>query len=212
MQTQSGLSTLRSQTRLSDQASNPCVDADYPFSQFLLHQVIGKEFEKSVQTVMERCNNNMPLTDVCFPLIVGKNCYRKNQVACIISAYTNRATKKEFPPYSPGTPNAQTIINVVREDTDQPFHQIKAVLDQLYYGVRDGSVKSAQLLYPVKYTNNKEILDTPQNVASGERDTQALFDNVKKYATYGLYGAVGLGVLYLGFQAYGAFKTVKGAA
>jgi len=213
MQTQSGLSSLCSQTRLSDQASNPCVDSNFPFGGFILNKIIGKEYEETCQTIMERLNWNMPFGSACYPVIVGGNCYRLNEVGCIINNYTNHAIAGHFPAYNPADAvTAQTIINTVQRDTDRPFHKVKAVLDQLYYGVKDGTVKSAQLLDPVRYKNNAVILDIPTNVSSGVRDTKAIFDNALTYAKYGLYGAVGLGVLYLGSQAYGAFKTVKGAA
>lgn len=192
---------------------NPCADESLAFSSFLLYKLIGKEYETAVQTIMERLNWNMPFGSACYPVIVGGNCYRKNEVGCIINAYTNRALKREFAPYNPSdTINAQNIINIVQRDTDRPFHKVKAVLDQLYASVKDGTVQSGQLLDPIKYKENKEVLDTPKNVDSGVRDTKALFDDVLTYAKYGAIAAAGLGVLYLGFQAFGAFKTIKGAA
>lgn len=216
MITQSGLlnDTLCSQPQAPTLADgNPCVDESLPLSQFFIHKVIGKEYETSVQTIMERLNWNMPFGSGCYPVVAGGNCFRKNEVGCIINAYTNHAMKKEFAPYNPvEAVAAQNIINIVQKDTDRPFHKVKAVLDQLYYSVKDGTVQSGQLLDPIKYKENKEVLETPKNVDSGVRDTKAMFDDILKYGKYGLIGIAGLGVLYVGAQAFGAFKTLKGAA
>lgn len=218
-------------TALTAEKENPCENDKFPLKETIWYTVIGSSYETAITTIRNRINWNIGVrcyaketgADVISPAafaftriydaLSSNKCYALNEVACIVNSYTNHASKKEYPAYNPVFKDqAKKIIDIVHADTKKSKDRIEMVLQHLYYGVSDGSIVSWQLLDPIGYEGKKGSMDIPENIDSGERNTEGFLEDIKKYAKVGAI-VIGAGaVLYVGVQAVGLFKTVKGAA
>lgn len=218
-------------TALTAEKENPCENDKFPLKETIWYEVIGSSYETAITTIKNRINWNIGtrcytqetgidvisgvdyIFNRIYAAVSGNKCYSMNEVACIVNSYTNHASKKEYPAYNPAFKDqAKKIIDIVYADTKKPKDRIEMVLQHLYYGVADGSIVSWQLLDPIGYEGKKGNMDIPENIDSGERNTVGFLEDIKKYAKVGAI-VIGAGaVLYVGVQAVGLFKTVKGAA
>ncbi len=215
-------------TTLTAKGENPCSNDSFPLKETVWYGVIGGDYEKAITTIRNRINYNIGggcytqeigldaiISPAAYVLnrLISKGCFSLNEVACIVNSYTNHASKKEYAAFNPANKDeAKRIFDIVHKDTKKAKDRIELVLRHLYYGVADGSITAWQLLDPIGYEAQKGSMNIPENIQSGERDTENLFGDIGTYAKYGAY-ALGAGVVIYGaVQLLGLFKTIKGAA
>lgn len=96
--------------------------------------------------------------------------------------------------------NAQTLlINTVKERSSAEAGFVRAVLEQLWYGTKDGRIKSARILQPRKY-----------DATLGNPKDEALGSTIEKYLKTGAMVVIGVGAcvgLFYAARAFNLFST-----
>lgn len=96
--------------------------------------------------------------------------------------------------------NAQILlINTVTERSSAEAGFVRAILEQLWYGTKDGRIKSARMLQPRKY-----------DASLGNPKDEALGNTVEKYLKTGVIVVIGVGAcvgLFYAARAFNLFST-----
>lgn len=133
---------------------------DYPFKGVIM-SAFGTDYDRDIVTLTDRVNNNAGFG--CAILVTAR-CYRTDEVEKIISAYVNLVKKRIVPEYAPtlGTSTVQIIERRVADAAGVIQGRAAAVLYQLYYGTKDGSIKLDRLLSPLQAARNESVRETDE--------------------------------------------------
>jgi hypothetical protein len=98
--------------------------------------------------------------------------------------------------------NAQTLlINTVQQRAGAEAGLVRTVLEQLYYGTRDGRIKSARMLQPRLY-----------DARYGNPKNESLTGTIEGYMKTGAIVVIGVGVcvgIYYAARAYNQISSAK---
>lgn len=134
---------------------------DYPFKNLVM-SAFGTDYDRDIATLTNRVNANAGFGCAVF---VTARCYRTDEVEKIVSAYVNLVKKRSIPEYEPRI--GQSTIALIEQRVASAAGVVQgraaAVLYQLYYGVKDGSIKLDRLLSPVTTARNADVRETEED-------------------------------------------------
>lgn len=160
---------------------------DYPFKQVIM-TAFGSDYDRDIATLTSRLNANAGWGCA---IIQGSACYRTDEVEKVVSVYVNQVKKKTIPEYEREGKAVSAIPQIeqlVGELSGVNPKRVAAVLYELYYGIKDGSLKLDRLLWPETAEQNEEQRQSDEpSINTGS------FSTVVRYA---VPIAIGVGVVY----------------
>lgn len=173
-------------------------------------------YESGRLTLVNRCNWNYGKGCFGFGIVANpfSDCFSTKEIEVVINTYGNLVLAGKIPEYPSSNPQNKVSYQVEKATSDASgvsFKRVQFILQNLYDGTKDGTIKCFSMLYPLKAKEYEAAGQrTPPNSANSEGEKAGdFFATWLKYGTYVIYGALGLGALYVGSQAYGLYKTLK---
>lgn len=132
---------------------------DYAFKGIVM-SAFGTDYDRDIVTLTDRVNHN---SGFC-AFYTTSRCYRMDEVEKVVSSYVNLVKKRTVPEYNPalGKGTVQHIEQRVAETAGVVQGRAAAVLYQLYYGTKDGSIKLDRLLSPITTSRNASVRETDE--------------------------------------------------
>jgi len=193
---------------------------DYPFKatvDWILGSVTGSTYDQAIDEIYKAVNYNAFVNRNFWERLnpiktIAGETYRKEQVENIINTYVNLIMSDiSLPEYD--APNADSaemaalIAQIAKISAETP-ELTKLCLNQLYWGTKDGRIKSSKILHPRTYEITKATTKTPENVDSWKNTALNLGNWTSNLGTYLLVGA-GVAALYFGSKIVKNVKDIK---